>query len=316
MEQHDGPIVIVTGAAGFIGRHVCRVLAGQGHAVAGAGRGAWRPGESAAWGLVAWTAGDITPDLLHRAAAGGSVTAIINCAGAGDGRRALAARRQGAPEAVNAVVAFARERFPAAAIVQVSSGAVYGAASRIPTPVDAPIRPVTVHGEQKARAEQAVQEAARRDGLRVAIVRPFSVYGEGLRKQLPWDACRKAVAGEPVFAGAGSVTRDWVAVEEVAALIALAADRASPGAPAVNAASGVETTNAGLTGRICDLLAPGAVPCFTDEPGATAIPHYAGDPAAAAAWGWRAERGWRDGIDAYARWFLDDQRSGVRNPEG
>src|SRR5205085_5087889 len=46
------------------------------------------------------------------------------------------------------------------------------------------------------------------------------VYGPGLRKQLFWDAARKATHGEFDFFGSGEELRDWVYVEDLARLLA------------------------------------------------------------------------------------------------
>jgi UDP-glucose 4-epimerase len=56
----------------------------------------------------------------------------------------------------------------------------------------------------------------------VSIVRLFSAYGEGLRKQLLWDALNKFRNGSLQFFGTGNELRDWIHVDDAAALLALA----------------------------------------------------------------------------------------------
>jgi len=49
------------------------------------------------------------------------------------------------------------------------------------------------------------------------------VYGEGLRKQLLWDALCKFKRGEVNFFGTGHELRDWIHVDDAAGLLCMAA---------------------------------------------------------------------------------------------
>jgi UDP-glucose 4-epimerase len=142
-------------------------------------------------------------------------------------------------------------------------------------------------------------------GVRVAIVRLFSAYGVELRKQLLWDACRKAVSGDLRFAGSGRETRDWVNADDAARLLIIAGEHAGPDAPVVNGASGQEVAIRTILGVLFEALGTTRQPEFTggERPGDPE--RYAGDPSRALAWGWTAERSWREGVRKYARWFRE-----------
>jgi len=71
----------------------------------------------------------------------------------------------------------------------------------------------------KQIAEELCLSYAKHFGISVAIVRLFSVYGIGLRKQLLWDACTKLLSGPATFSGTGNETRDWLHVEDAARLL-------------------------------------------------------------------------------------------------
>ena len=58
----------VTGARGFIGRHLARALFAEQMTVAGLGHGAWPEDEAAFWGVTQWLNGDITPANMDRLA--------------------------------------------------------------------------------------------------------------------------------------------------------------------------------------------------------------------------------------------------------
>jgi UDP-glucose 4-epimerase len=74
----------------------------------------------------------------------------------------------------------------------------------------------------KVAAEALCESYSRFFGVSTTIVRLFSVYGEGLRKQLLWDALNKFSRGEHYFLGTGNEMRDWIHVDDAAALLALA----------------------------------------------------------------------------------------------
>src|SRR3972149_7252759 len=82
----NGGPVLVTGAAGFLGRHAARAFARRGCTVVGLGHGELTPHDAAAWGISTFVKGDITlttltglferhgaPSLTVHAAGGASV---------------------------------------------------------------------------------------------------------------------------------------------------------------------------------------------------------------------------------------------------
>ena len=73
--------ILVTGAHGFIGRHVARTLSEQGCRVIGIGHGRWGPDEWSRWGISEWNEADVTPGALLAQA--NVPDAVIHCAGGG-----------------------------------------------------------------------------------------------------------------------------------------------------------------------------------------------------------------------------------------
>jgi GDP-4-dehydro-6-deoxy-D-mannose reductase len=73
-----------------------------------------------------------------------------------------------------------RDSVPAARVLMISSGTVYGAppAEELPVSEDAPLRAVHPYGIQKIAAE-LLAERARAEGLDVVVVRPFNHVGPG-----------------------------------------------------------------------------------------------------------------------------------------
>ncbi len=58
MSSNEGRIAWVTGAKGFLGRHVSREFASRGWRVVGIGRGHWT--DHGSWGVDEWVEADVT----------------------------------------------------------------------------------------------------------------------------------------------------------------------------------------------------------------------------------------------------------------
>lgn len=232
--------VLVTGGLGFIGRYVCHHFGLQGHRVIGVGHGTASEVEVREIGLSRWQSGDVLRPVLEALAE--PVDLIIHCAGT-----SLVAASFGDPDAESRksvgaaveVMEFARHQKVRPRIVVLSSAAVYGTVTQLPIGEDAPLHPISPYGKSKLAIEQLCQKYGRDHGLEIAIVRLFSVYGCGLRKQLFWDACQKFARGDGRFGGTGDELRDWLHVHDAVRLIDAAMNHASAAVPIVNGGTGL-----------------------------------------------------------------------------
>jgi UDP-glucose 4-epimerase len=302
------PTVLVTGARGFVGRHVARAAGAVAERVAGVGHGNRDREDAARSGLAAWIEGDVTIAAL--AALPVRPTLVVHCAGGSSVGASIARPADDFARTVGstlAVLEYVRTRAPGAAVVLPSSAAVYGDAETVPTPEHAAPRPASPYGVHKKMAEELCAAYGRHFGVRSAIVRLFSVYGPGLRKQLLWDACNKLAGGDGRFGGTGGERRDFLHVEDAARLLLRAGGDASPDAPVFNGGTGVATSVRDVLQALADDLGT-AGPCFSGDVRAGDPAQLVADVARTSGWGWRAERGWRDGIREYAEWFARGAR--------
>jgi UDP-glucose 4-epimerase len=283
---------LVTGGAGFIGRRVAAQLQSAGWTVVTAGRGC----------AVEAISCHALATLRHE------IALAVHCAGG-----ASVAKSIGDPsgEFANSVpptvelLEFIRRHHSSANVVLVSSGAVYGQAASLPTAETAPTQPVSPYGLHKLVTEDIGRFYGRAYGMRVAIVRLFSVYGEGLRKQLLWDASRKAVVGDLIFSGTGNEVRDWLHVSDAASLITLVGGSASPEAPVFNGGSGTGSTVATVLEHLFRALGVSGVAKFSGVVRAGDPTSFVADIRRAAALGWVPRIALDEGINAYARWFRE-----------
>lgn len=296
MALQDPNRVLVTGAGGFLGGHLCRLLAGR-NAVTGidlAGvpasfDGAWRVApEPAAIG-----------DLLDE-----REPAIVVHA---------AFRNRKPPEwsrtdYVADVLAHNLPLFEACAardiaIVLCSSSAVYGAGTgERPLREDDPVAPVSTYGAAKALQEMLLDVFS--DGaLRVCTARLFNLIGPGQAPGMlltDWLRGLAAIAagGEPVLRVRNRATwRDFVDVRDAARALQEIVDDFRPG-EVVNVAGGAPVSLIELS-RFLETLSPVPFEVVELQPeiGPDDVPRQYGDRSRIQElWGWEPSIGWRQSV--------------------
>jgi UDP-glucose 4-epimerase len=300
-------LVLVTGASGFLGRHVARLFAQRGHRVHGVGHGEWSRKDWESWGLSAWGQSDITLAALKQQT--GCPSLIVHCAGSGSVSFSVESPLADFERTVVTtahVLEYVRLYAPSCRVVYPSSASVYGVVETVPIREDCRAAPISQYGVHKLMAEQMVASYARQFGTSAAIVRLFSVYGCGLRKQLLWDACRKFSNQDTVFMGTGDEVRDWLHVEDAAELLSIAAEHASAACPTVNGGSGEGATVRDVLIHLSNSLRPGdpRIPTFSGTQRVGDPNHYIAHIEGSRAWGWQPTRRWEAGVAEYAAWWI------------
>ena len=135
------------------------------------------------------------------------------------------------------------------------------------------------------------------------VVRLFSVYGVGLRKQLLWDASQKISRSENQFFGTGEEIRDWLHIDDAAHLLYTAARHASPICPIVNGGTGKGASIREIVSEIFHNFGRSDQPQFLGTPRQGDPDHYVADISLTHKWGWSAGIDWRKGIHDYVSWF-------------
>lgn len=110
---------------------------------------------------------------------------------------------------------------PKCKYINISSAAVYGNPSVLPVKENSAIQPVSPYGFHKYLAERLCAEFFALYRLPTCSVRPFSVYGPGLKKQIVWDLFHKVKEEKEqiILFGTGEETRDFIFIDDM--LIAL-----------------------------------------------------------------------------------------------
>jgi GDP-4-dehydro-6-deoxy-D-mannose reductase len=188
-----------------------------------------------------------------------------------------------------------RAEAPAARVLFVSTGEVYGNAEQIPTPESAPPAPVSPYAATKAAAEIACGQVRRR-GLSVVVARAFNHEGPGRDERFAVGSWTRQIAelerrgGGVLEVGDLSAERDLTDVRDVCRAYTLLLDDAVEPAT-YNVASGRAVAMSAVLEQLVALARCEVVVEQRPERMRPAdIPRLAGDPSLLhAATGWEPE---------------------------
>ncbi len=259
--------VLVTGAAGFLGREVCAALAVAGHDVVASGHDAEFPVDFRLIELVAELFREAQPDVVVHLA-GTSRPADL-----GEGPAELQSENIVHP-LLNVLECAGSRR-----VVHVSAAAVYGAG---PPDEAGPLRPNDLYGAARASAEALAGRRAARFEQDFLIVRPFFLLGPAMSTRSEvggWFADR--AAGRSLAAAGLDLPRDVLDVRDAARGVVTVLAGGAAG-KAYNLCSGTHMSPREL---VCRLI-PGEFALHdTASPGRPAPTRVGASPAAAAL-GW------------------------------
>ena len=257
MKKGKGTLVI-TGVAGFIGSHVAHRFSQEGWSVIGVDKAPAK--NDLLIDLSSFHCLQLPDPSFSVLLKNKAPQICIHCAGTASVGQSIAdvtsdfyANTVLTFEVLNAL----RLNAPHCRFIFMSSAAVYGNPTSLPvqeTQLPAPISP---YGFHKWQCEQLCEEFFKVYNLPMAIVRIFSAYGPGLRRQVIWDICEKAIKQKSItLQGTGKESRDFVHVLDIAkALVAVATSSPMKG-EIYNVGSGRETKIAELANIITKSLGP------------------------------------------------------------
>lgn len=233
--------VLVTGACGFIGYNICRKFHELGHSVIG-------------WDLIEreseWQVYKI--DMLNRDLIKSKLLElnpdlIIHCAGAADVGKSV-----GDPYSdyisnvtvTHELLFLLHElKMESTRFIFMSSAGVYGNPIRLPIAEDMEVNPMSPYALHKVMCEDVCRYFHNNYNMDIKIVRIFSAFGEGLRKQIFWDMYQKVEnTGRLCMFGTGNESRDYINVVDLVCAIYIVSTKAPKEELIYNIANGEETT--------------------------------------------------------------------------
>jgi len=201
-------MIVVTGGAGYIGRHICRAF-GREDVVA---LDDLRNSSRAALGGIPLIRAELATAELDW----NQVSAVVHCAAYIDVGQSM---REPAMYWQNNLAAPAHffEKARGKDVVFSSTAAVYGEPEKLPISEDNAKIPTNPYGRSKLATEQMLKDY----GVRLTVFRYFNAAGDDedhrVETHLIPNIVRAAILGEPVRVfGDGSMIRDFVHVDDLA----------------------------------------------------------------------------------------------------
>jgi UDP-glucose 4-epimerase len=252
--------ILITGGGGFLGRSIAKYFSQHGWTVSAIGHAVqdFSPMDS---GISRWRNADVEPGTLKEFFQEPHLPqVVVHCAGSGSVGRSWDAPFddfQRTTLTTAALIDTVRKHAPHALLIYPSSAAVYGQSDESKLTEASELHPMSPYGLHKLAAEDLCLGAQRIFGLRVALIRFFSLYGPGLRKQLLWDTARKLADGgnSLTLDGSGKELRDFLHVEDAARLVWHLSEQPAQSEPViVNGATGVGTSVAAVAELLMEAM--------------------------------------------------------------
>jgi len=248
--------LLVTGVAGFIGRYVARYFIEQGWSVIGTDNA---PPENAPLAnLKAYHRLQLPDPALGTLIASYSPQVFIHCAGRASVGASVtdpASDFYGNTLLTLEVLNTLRLNAPQCKFIYLSSAAVYGNPYSLPIKEEHLPSPISPYGFHKLQGEQLCLEFSKVYGMATASTRIFSAYGPGIRRQVMWDICHKAIFQDSItLQGTGQESRDFIHALEIAKSLFIIANKAPMQGEAYNLGTGIEVTIAELAELLLEAL--------------------------------------------------------------
>jgi NAD dependent epimerase/dehydratase len=259
----NGRRVLVTGAGGFIGSHVCELVVRAGGTV----RAFVRYNSRNDYGCLEFCDSEVlheleifTGDLANPEAVSGAVAGsdVVLHLGAlipipysyRHPREFVTANVSGTLNVLEAA-----RRLQVARLVHTSTSEVYGTAMMVPIPEHHPLHPQSPYAATKVGADQLALSYERSFETPVVIARPFNTFGprQSARAVIP-TIITQALSRDSIDLGATSPTRDFVYVEDTAEGIVRCAEVEAAVGEVINLGTGVEVSVGAVVERVLGIL--------------------------------------------------------------
>lgn len=232
--------VLITGINGFIGAHMANKFMNMGHEVIGIDRTSSK-GDIKVYdvdmllGDIVSVLNDVKPELIVHCAGLANVTYSMDHpeedfkANTWMVYRLLSAMKKGGLQ---------KTRF-----VLFSSAAVYGQPEKLPISEEDFLNPISPYALHKKMAEDICKYFITKHNFDIRILRVFSAYGPGLKKQIFWDMHQKILnTGKLELFGSGNESRDYIYIDDLTEAVYLISMDREKKHTVWNVANGTEIT--------------------------------------------------------------------------
>jgi len=209
--------ILITGSHGYIAKNIAKKLQKKNFIVYGIGRGKWVKKDYKKWGYINLINGELTKKNLSKLNL--KFDFIIHCAGSG----LVGLKRKvdfiNNVKSTISLINFIRKTQKKTKIIFMSSYSIYGNDFKDRISEKFSTKPVSTYAVNKKKAENLLLNFSKKYKLDLMILRIASLYGDGLKKQLIYDACSKISKGLNNFYGTGREKRDFIHITDLVNIV-------------------------------------------------------------------------------------------------
>lgn len=208
--------ILITGASGFIGYYLSELCAKNGANLYGIDKNS--PKNNSIW--KKFIQNELGKDALESIMINNNIDYVFHLSGSAsvglsfknpyDDFTSLV------PSTISLLVCMSKFS-PEAKLITFSSAAVYGNPISLPINEEDTKNPISPYGIHKSINESLIESYSKLFKIDCSVLRIFSAYGVGLRKQLFWDVMNKYKINSEYIElfGTGLETRDFISVNDV-----------------------------------------------------------------------------------------------------
>ncbi|MFA6570221.1 MAG: SDR family oxidoreductase [Bacteroidota bacterium] len=293
--------ILITGCSGFLGSKVAEIFKLNGNTIYGIDKNNIDKEKETFFDSVIQA--EVTTNNLS--SFNTKFDIIVHCAGSSSVRFSFEnpdADYQMTVGSTIEVLNFIKESNRDSILIYPSSAAVYGNAIQLPIKETSELKPISPYGQNKLIVENLCKENHNNYNTKILIIRFFSLYGAGLRKQLLWDACNKFHNSDnPSFFGTGNEVRDWLNIRDAVQIIYKFSESDFE-FMTINGASGNGTTNKEIISMISNHFGKKSF-SFTGEVPAGDPLNLSADTQLLNSYGFKSEVSLDKGIIEYVDWY-------------
>lgn len=296
--------ILITGVDGFIGSYLAQYFSLTPNKIIGLGRH-----QKSVEKMDHYVAMELPSNNLIPLLRDFRPDICFHCAGAASVKNSVEFPQQ--DFTANVAVTFhlmdaLRQAAPKCRVVYFSSAAIYGNPQSLPVKESHPLSPISPYGIHKAICEQILTEFYQFYGMCSVIVRVFSAYGPGLKRQLMWDIAQQVLGESPpekvALSGTGEETRDFVYIDDIVRASEILMNNVGNIPEVYNLASGNSTRIKDIAERLVTILNPSLSIEFDGVTRAGDPLYWQADVSKIMSLGFQLRTSLETGLSVYAKW--------------
>ena len=200
---------------------------------------------------------------------------------------------------IRSVIKFLKKLKKKPIYIFLSSAAVYGNSK------GKKLEPISNYGRNKLLAENALKKISKKEKIPLVIIRFYSIFGNGLKKQLIWDTIKKISKNQRLFFGTGYEKRSWLHVYDAVRLIEASILISRVSGKIIDAPSKYTLQNKVMIQKIFNILKYKKKPIFTNT-------NRLGDPLQLITknkkyknFKWKQKKDLNKELKNYVKWYLN-----------